>query len=401
MSNFVGYIKSAIKQMKHNGSKTLMTMLGIIIGIAAVITVVTLGSGMQQYVMDQFNKLNGNYAELTINQQKTNDFFTEEDVKLVEEELSGIKGITPIYVGNGKVKGDRGICHANVYGGNGAMEYFFSKPIIKGKYFTKQQVEAGENVCVIDRDDAKELFKTEDCVGKELELSIGDKTATYTVVGMKDRFDSLAKMSLGEEHIAFVEVPYTAYAVDYGQSIDKWYDLLLFADQDVLQEKCDKAGLILNNAHGGRGSNVVKANTLANISDMIDDYLGTVKGFLIAVALISLIVGGIGIMNIMLVSVAERTREIGIRKSIGARTGAITMQFLTESAILTLLAGIIGIVVGIGLSNVLCLALKMKPVILPESVVIAAGVSITIGIFFGLYPARKAAKMKPIDALRV
>ena len=106
-------------------------------------------------------------------------------------------------------------------------------------------------------------------------------------------------------------------------------------------------------------------------------------------------------MNIMLVSVAERTREIGIRKSIGARTGAITMQFLTESAILTLLAGIIGIVVGIGLSNALCLLLKMKPIIRPGAVVFAAGISISVGIFFGLYPARKAAKMKPIDALRV
>ena len=401
MSNFVGYIKSAIKQMKHNGSKTLMTMLGIIIGIAAVIAVVTLGSGMQQFIMEQFNTINGNYAEISINQQKTNDFFTEEDMKLIEEELSGIKGISPIYGGEGKVKGSRGICHAVAYGGTEVMEYLYSRPIVKGKYFTKQQIEAGENVCVIGREDAKELFKTEDCVGKELELSLGDKTATYKVVGVKDSFNALAKMSLGEEHIAFVEIPYTAYAADYGQSIDKWYAMYLFADQNVLQEKCDEAGFILNNAHGGRGSNLVKVKTTANIKDMIDDYLVKMKGFLIAVAFISLLVGGIGIMNIMLVSVAERTREIGIRKSIGARTGAITMQFLTESAILTLAAGIIGIFVGIGLSYVLCLALKMKPVISSGAVLIAAGISVTIGIFFGLYPARKAAKMKPIDALRV
>ena len=136
MSNFVGYIKSAIKQMKHNGSKTLMTMLGIIIGIAAVITVVTLGSGMKQYIMDQLNSLASGYGSIDINQEKTNEFFTVDDMHLIEEELTGIKGITPLYGGEGKAKGTRDICYAVVYGGTEVMENLYSKPIIKGKYFT-------------------------------------------------------------------------------------------------------------------------------------------------------------------------------------------------------------------------------------------------------------------------
>ena len=140
---------------------------------------------------------------------------------------------------------------------------------------------------------------------------------------------------------------------------------------------------------------------MADFADELNEILGYASSFLLLVSVISLIVGGIGVMDIMLVSVTERTREIGIRKSIGASTGAIMTQFLAEAAILTLLGGIVGIILGIIVAHVICTAIGFDVIITPTSVGGAALFSIMIGLFFGLYPARKAARMKPIDALRL
>ena len=140
---------------------------------------------------------------------------------------------------------------------------------------------------------------------------------------------------------------------------------------------------------------------MADFSEELDSVLGYATSFLLLVSVISLVVGGIGVMNIMLVSVTERTREIGIRKSIGAKTGAIMTQFLAEAAILTLLGGIVGIIVGIIMAYIICTLIGFKVIVSPTSILGAALFSILIGLFFGLYPARKAAKMKPIDALRL
>ena len=158
---------------------------------------------------------------------------------------------------------------------------------------------------------------------------------------------------------------------------------------------------MIANAHNLRGSSALTAQSMADFSDQLDQILGYASKFLILVSVISLIVGGIGVMNIMLVSVTERTREIGIRKSIGASTGAIMTQFLAEAAILTFLGGIVGIILGILAAYIICSAIGFDVIITPASVIGAAVFSVMIGLFFGIYPARKAATMKPIDALRL
>ena len=150
-----------------------------------------------------------------------------------------------------------------------------------------------------------------------------------------------------------------------------------------------------------RGTSALSAYSMADFTDELDSVLGYAQSFLLLVSVISLVVGGIGVMNIMLVSVTERTREIGIRKSIGASTGAIMTQFLAESAILTLLGGIVGIVLGIAAAYIICSLIGFDVIITPTSVLGAAFFSVLIGLFFGIYPARKAALMKPIDALRL
>ena len=397
------YLKSAINQMKHNGYRTFMTMLGIIIGIAAVITVVSLGKGMTDYVNSEINGLIGNYGYVVIDNAKTTELFSPDDIRLLEESVSDLKGVSPYFEEVGRAKGTRGTFQADVIGGTEAVELAISSKVYKGQYFTKQMVETGQKVCVLMKDDAKHLFGTDECIGNVIELTLAGKTSEYTVVGLRDDINSEMVTALASDmdYFVSVEVPYTAFATDFGYDIDKLNMFLIFTDQDVLQKKVKECAQVLENAHGLRGTNALWSYSMADMSEEINTILGGASTFLILVAVISLVVGGIGIMNIMLVSVTERTREIGIRKSIGARTGAITAQFLSEAAVLTLSGGVIGIIVGIGLSFVVCSLLHFKLIITPGSVLGATLISVGIGLGFGIYPARKAAKMKPIDALRV
>ena len=402
MGKFSEYLKSAIKQIVGNGYRTLMTMLGIVIGIAAVIAVVSLGNGMSSYVKNSLNDLAGNYGMLSINTAKTSERLTRDDMYAIEEALPDAKGVSPNLTAYGKVKGRKGTFSTIVNGGSEAYHYSLSNEVVKGQYFTRQQVESGQRVCVMLLDDAKTLFGTEDAVGFEVELTIYGKTATYTIVGLRDHMNDMYQFIMeGQDYYAQIEVPYTALGADFDYDTENFSQLILFDSQDTLSESVEVAKEILINSHGLRGTSALTAQSMADFSDQLNQILGYARNFLILVSVISLIVGGIGVMNIMLVSVTERTREIGIRKSIGASTGAIMTQFLAEAAILTLLGGIVGIILGIILATVICSAIGFDVIITPTSVIGAAFFSVMIGLFFGIYPARKAAKMKPIDALHL
>ncbi len=402
MGKFGEYFKSAIKQIIGNGYRTAMTMLGIVIGIAAVITVVALGNGMSEFVQSQINGIAGNYGQISMDYSKSSVGFNADDIALIEEMLPGIKGVSPQFTGYGMLTTKRGTYEASVSGVAAAYRYAMSNDIVKGQYFTKQQVESGQHVCVMLREDAKKIFGTEDCIGLELELTVWGKTATYTVIGLRDSMNRLYEFLMeGQDYYAQLEVPYTTFGADFDIGVDEFFSLTLFADQDRLGDDVKKAGEILENVHGLRGTSAVTAYSMADFTDELDSILGYAQTFLLLVSIISLVVGGIGVMNIMLVSVTERTREIGIRKSIGASTGAILTQFLAEAAILTLLGGIVGIILGIVMAYVICTLIGFSVIITPTSVGGAAVFSILIGLFFGIYPARKAARMKPIDALRL
>ena len=396
------YIKSAIKQIIGNGYRTLMTMLGIVIGIAAVIAVVALGNGMTEFVQSQLNGIAGYYGIINIDTSKTSELFTQDDIELLETTLTDIKGVSPEISGYGKVTTRKGTYEANVSGGSESFLHQMSNGIVKGQYFTKQQVDSNQRVCVMLIDDARKIFGTEDAIGLELDITLYGKTATYTVVGLRESMNRMYEFLMeGQDYYANIEIPYTSMGADFDYYVEKFYSLMLFADQSILSDRVNEAKDLLTNIHGLRGTKALNGYSMADFSEELDSVLGYATSFLLLVSVISLVVGGIGVMNIMLVSVTERTREIGIRKSIGAKTGAIMTQFLAEAAILTLLGGIVGIIVGIIMAYIICTLIGFKVIVSPTSILGAALFSILIGLFFGLYPARKAAKMKPIDALRL
>lgn len=402
MGKITEYLKSAIKQIVGNGYRTIMTMLGIVIGIAAVIAVVSLGNGMSAYVKNSLNDIAGNYGIISINTSKTAERLTRDDMANIEEVLPQAKGVSPNMSVYGNVKGRKKTVNANVNGGSPALENAYSNGIVKGTYFNQQQVDSGARVCVMLLDDAKELFGTEDAIGMDVDLTIWGKTSTYTIVGLRDHMNDMYQFIMaGQDYYAQIEVPYTALGADYDIDTENFDQLILFDDQDTLSQSVETAKDVIANSHNLRGSSALTAQSMADFSDQLDQILGYARKFLILVSVISLIVGGIGVMNIMLVSVTERTREIGIRKSIGASTGAIMTQFLAEAAILTFLGGVVGIILGVLAAYVICSAIGFDVIITPSSVLGAAVFSVMIGLFFGIYPARKAATMKPIDALRL
>ncbi len=381
-----------------------MTMLGIIIGIAAVIAVVALGNGMTDYITRQFDSIAGASGLVRIDSKKTTDRITPEDMKEVKLLLPDINGITPTFYGTGtpKVKTAKGTFLCFINGRTEGGLYTGDTEMTDGGYFTEQQVATSAKVCVLLDTEAKEIFGTTKCVGMTLEITEGSKTADFTVCGLRKNnatlFDMLSDPD--EELYVTVEMPYTTYCETYDHDATDIDTVEVFAPAAILSERTKEAREIIAQNHGLRHSDAITARVNESFGDMFGSTLGIARNFLMLVSAISLLVGGIGVMNIMLVSVTERTREIGIRKSIGARTEAIMVQFLAESALLTLMGGILGIIVGIVIAYFVCKALTFNLIIEPGTIIFAAGFSVFIGVFFGIYPARKAAKMKPIDALR-
>ncbi len=406
MGELFEFLKSAVKQLISNKTRTLMTMLGIIIGIASVVIVVTMGNGMTDFLVRELDSVMPNTGDISMNVNKTTERITREDLKEVKERVPDIYGITPVLspeYESVKIKTKRGSYLAAIVGRSEGGLYAQGPVMAAGSYFTEQQVDNAARICVINDTDADKIFGTRNCIGMDIEITIGAKSATYTVVGLRQNTASVVFSMFddpGDEYMASVEVPYTSYCADYNVNADALTRVSVYAHPERLSELSEQARNVIAQNHMIRDKELIPLRVYEGLSDVFGSVMNSARVFMILIAIISLVVGGIGVMNIMLVSVTERTREIGIRKSIGARTGAVMIQFLAESAFLTLLGGILGIGVGLALAKIGCNFLGFKFIISPMEILMAALFSVIIGVFFGLYPAAKASGMKPIDALR-
>ncbi|WP_026669010.1 ABC transporter permease [Butyrivibrio sp. AE3006] len=401
MDTILEYLESAMKNIRSNKMRTGLTMLGIIIGIASVIAVLTIGNGMERYVSDEVDAIGGNVAEIYIDRTVAERGFTSEDLKTIEENF-GLRGTTFYEAAQGIATGYKGAFDAYVYGAGADYQYSTGTKLKEGTYFNENQVDQGARVCVLMEDDAVHLFGTANAIGKTVEVSMGGKSVELEIIGIKENWSEMIAQMMameGEDYTCMIEMPLTTYGKAYGIDVSEYYDFEMFWTSDQPVTIVKDVVRYVENMMGLRGKDAVYYMSMSDISEEVDSIMGAITAFMSLVAGISLVVGGIGVMNIMLVSVTERTREIGIRKSIGARTKAIMIQFLAESAIISLMGGIVGIVLGISVAYVGCILLELKPVIDPVIVIGAALFSMMIGIFFGIYPARKAAKLKPIDAL--
>lgn len=402
MTQIWEYIKIALMNIKSNKGRSFLTMLGIIIGISSVIMIISIGNGVKGGINSELNSMAG--GQLYIYSYGDNDEgisveFTDEDVEAILEKVPHVKAVTPKWGFNGTAAGRKGIFSATASFGMPGLEYSSNDPVIKGRYFTENDYYSGNSVCVITENSAKILFGTTNVIGMTFDYTMYGVTQEFTIVGIRqDNASMLSGLMMSD--IINMEVPLSVISSDYGFYVSN-NDLLIISDSAENSTQVAKDVVrLMENRHNVRGKNAISVDNFNDYMSQMDQILSYITVFVVFVAAISLLVGGIGVMNIMLVSVTERTREIGIRKSLGARTGSILLQFLSESAIITLLGGLIGIAIGVAGAYGICSLIGFTARVELGTVLGASLFSSAVGLFFGIYPARKAARLSPIEALR-
>lgn len=403
MAQIREYIKIALMNIRSNKGRSVLTMLGIIIGISSVIMVIAIGNGVRGQVNEELEGIAGGQVAFYVDSTRkdTTVTFDQSDFDAVASQVAHVKGVTPQYATWGTAEGPKGNFDISLQGGNTGLQYLSSEPIIRGRYFSQEDCDAGNGVCVITESSAVALFGTTDVVGMTFEATFYGVTQEMKVIGIRqDSTSSLITASVGNQTIQ-ADCPLTFLGNKfyyYIESFDQFY--VVAENSSYCTQVASDALNLLEARHQVRGENQIQMESFTDVSSQFNSILSIVTVFVSFVAAISLLVGGIGVMNIMLVSVTERTREIGIRKALGARTGSILLQFLAEAGIITLLGGIIGIALGILGAMGVCAVAGVTAGIEPAVVMIATLFSCGVGIFFGIYPAKKAARLSPIEALR-
>ena len=385
-----------------NKMRSILTMLGIIIGVAAVIALGSIGNGVKQDIQNSISSLGSNLLMVMPGAPRTPGVRptagSMKSLKVADYEaiakLDGVKAVSPMTNGAYVVIYQNKNWTTSVSGVNANYLDVNNWTMKSGRFLSNKNIQNRERVAVVGKTVAKNLFGDEDPVGAEIRV----KNIPFRVIGV---LNSKGSGAMGNDQDDMVIIPYTT-AMERVDGIDYLRMLYVVAkDENGIDRLQSDIENLLRVRHGIKDTNLDDFNiqNMNSIMETMEETTGTLTLFLGAVAAISLIVGGIGIMNIMLVSVTERTREIGIRKALGATYFVIVTQFLIEAVVISLMGGLIGIALGIGASKLISLASGMSTVISVPTIVLSFAFSMAIGLVFGIYPARKAAKLNPIDAL--
>lgn len=385
-----------------NKLRSLLTMLGIIIGVAAVIALVSIGNGVKQDIEDSISSLGSNLLVVLPGAPRTPGARSSQgsmkSLKISDYEaiakLEGVKAASPMTNGSYVVIYQNKNWTTSVAGVNANFQDVNNWTMTSGRFFSDKNVQNRERVAVVGQTVVKNLFADEDPVGKEIRV----KNIPFRVIGV---LKSKGNGTMGNDQDDTVLIPYTT-SMERVEGIDYLRRVYVVAKDDggIDRLQADIENL-LRVRHNIKDTNLDDFNiqNMKSIMETVAQTTGTFTLFLGAVAAISLVVGGIGIMNIMLVSVTERTREIGVRKALGATYSVIVTQFLIEAVVISLMGGFIGIAFGIGASKVIGMVSGMSTIVSVPTIIMSFAFSMAIGLIFGIYPARKAAKLNPIDAL--
>jgi putative ABC transport system permease protein len=402
-------IRSALSAIMANALRSLLTMLGIVIGVAAVIAMVAIGSGARNLVDRQIRSLGANLAIITpgnVTQSGARlgagaaSTLTDEDANAIRTEIEGVTASAPFVRGVTQVVAGANNWSTSIYGVD--LDWFDAREwaVEEGRGFEPEEIRRGEIVVILGRTVARNLFGEDDPIDQTIRV----RNVPFRVIGI---MAPKGQSAFGQDQDDLIFVPLDAgrrrvIGRNYAKDRSVTAIFVKFANEEDIAPGIDEMSALLRQRHRVMGDQEDDFS-IRNLTEVANTALASANTFsmlLAAVAAISLLVGGIGIMNIMLVSVTERTREIGLRLAVGARPRDIRSQFLIEATTLATIGGIIGIGLGIGAAYLIAHAAGWPSLVSANAVVIAVAFSALVGIFFGFYPAQRAAGLDPIEALR-
>lgn len=411
----------AIAGIRSSKMRSLLTMLGIIIGISSVIGIVSIGSAITAKVSGELDKLGASNMIVQVREKsedgsergysgkspEDSDLITLEQINAIKEAFSDRISSVSIDTDTGQGKVKDGYLYANITttGVNEGYKDVNNVKMISGRFISDKDIKGMKKSAVVSDKLVNNIFKGKsDPLGKEIKVYVQESIETYVIVGVykyqPPSFLQGGGTAAKEKDIqTSLYIPITTAKAE--QKNKNYYGFMLKPSTNVDSEKLVKdmkkytEKLYKNNKYWE-----LQVMNLQNEAESITSVLGMISMGISVIAAIALLVGGIGVMNIMLVSVTERTREIGTRKALGAKSSHIKMQFITESVIICTIGGTIGIILGVGMGIIACLVLKSPISISIPTILISFTFSMAIGVFFGYYPAKKAAELDPIEALR-
>jgi len=403
-------IRIAAYSIRTNLMRSLLTMLGIIIGVCSVIAIITVGDGGKDYIIKMLEDLNSSVVTIRVSSRTKADYVNKDDIERIKA-IKEVKYVSPVGYGIGSCASDYEVADiALAITGNVDLQYVMNMTVLDGRFFNEEEFDSSAKVCLIPDIGAAALFGSTDCLGEYVTFNLNNQSVNLKIIGItsaslasgSSSSSMMGGTSLSPTDEAAVALIVPSTVTDQMQGLQGAYDTVYIMAEDpkLTDTVGNVAANILYSRHNNFGSEAYTVTNMASYIDLFDSVVSILTTFIAGVSGISLVVGGIGVMNIMLVSVTERTREIGIRKALGAKTRTILYQFLTESIILCMIGGLVGLLIGVigayAIANYMDIPISLKF----STVALALGFSSAIGIFFGIYPARRAAKMQPIEALR-